>query len=89
MDSPRHGTHRMRGHLNDRATTPTLFVMGSPEHGGADRHHSVEWLYEALEEQSVESRFVLYPDEGHVFEREANQRNVLSRVIPRADAHLQ
>ena len=30
-----------------------------------------------------------YPDKGHVFEREANQRDVLSRAIPGADAHLQ
>ncbi|MEJ1964509.1 MAG: prolyl oligopeptidase family serine peptidase [Gammaproteobacteria bacterium] len=70
------------------ATTPTLFVMGSPEHGGADRRHSVEWLYKALKEQGVETRYVVYPDEGHVFTREANQRDLLSRVIPWVDEHL-
>jgi dipeptidyl aminopeptidase/acylaminoacyl peptidase len=47
------------------------------------------WLYQDLKARGVERRFVLYPDEGHVFEREANQRDVLSRVIPWADAHLQ
>ncbi|MEJ1964646.1 MAG: prolyl oligopeptidase family serine peptidase [Gammaproteobacteria bacterium] len=71
------------------ATTPTLFVMGVAEHGGADRRRSVEWLHNSLKEQGVETRYVVYPDEGHVFTREANQRDMLSRVIPWVEAHLQ
>ncbi|MEJ0037809.1 MAG: prolyl oligopeptidase family serine peptidase [Gammaproteobacteria bacterium] len=71
------------------ATTPTLFIMGVAEHGGADRRRSVEWLYNSFVEQGVETRYVVYPDEGHVFTREANQRDVLSRVIPWVEAHMQ
>jgi Tol biopolymer transport system component/acetyl esterase/lipase len=70
------------------ARTPTLFIMGALERGGVDRRQSVLWLYHALEEQKVETRYVLYPDEGHVFQRVANQRDLLRRVMQWVDAHL-
>jgi dipeptidyl aminopeptidase/acylaminoacyl peptidase len=63
------------------ASTPTLFLMGNPELGGVDSHHTVQWLYNALKEQGVETNYVKYSDEGHTFERYSNRRDVFERTM--------
>ena len=70
------------------ATTPTLFLMGNPEEGGADRLLTVRWLYNALRAQGVEAQYVTYPDEGHGFVRPANRRDMLERVTRWIERHL-
>lgn len=62
------------------ASTPTLFLMGNAELGSADRNGSVKWLYNALKEQGVPTQYVQYPDEGHVFMRDANLRDAFNRA---------
>lgn len=69
------------------ATTPTLFLMGSTEKG-IDNYNIVRWLYHALQAQGVETQYIQYPDEGHVFERPANRKDVLERVIKWLDIHF-
>ncbi len=70
------------------ATTPALFLMGNPELGGVDRYNTVHMLYNALKGQGVETEYVKYPDEGHVFEKPENKRDALERSIKWIDGHL-
>ena len=70
------------------ATTPTLFLMGSFQHGGVDPLQTVHWLYNALRSQGVEAKYVTYPDEGHGFERPANRRDALERAMTWMDDHV-
>ena len=70
------------------ATTPTLFLMGNPELGGADPHNTVHMLYNAIKTQGVETEYVKYPDEGHNFEKTENRRDALERTIKWIDGHL-
>jgi dipeptidyl aminopeptidase/acylaminoacyl peptidase len=62
------------------ATTPTLFLMGNPQHGGVDRYDTVRWLHNALRAQGVQSQYISYPDEGHVLMRRANRLDALERT---------
>jgi dipeptidyl aminopeptidase/acylaminoacyl peptidase len=70
------------------AATPTLFLMGNPELGGADPYNTVPMLYNAIKAQGVETEYVKYPDEGHVFEQQTNQRDALQRSIKWIDDHM-
>lgn len=70
------------------ATTPTLFLMGNPDLGGADRYNTVFMLYNALKGQGVETEYVKYDDEGHNFEKPKNQKDSLARAIKWIDEHL-
>lgn len=70
------------------ATTPTLFLMGNPKIGGADPANTVRMLYNALKGQGVETEYIEYPDEGHVFEKPENRRDVLLRSIKWIDEHI-
>ena len=70
------------------ATTPTLFLMGNPDLGGVDRSKSVFMLHNALKGQGVETEYVQYLDEGHVFEKEKNKRDSLERAIQWIDKHI-
>jgi dipeptidyl aminopeptidase/acylaminoacyl peptidase len=70
------------------ARTPALFLMGDPKNGGVDEYDSVRWLYRALKEQGVETQYIKYPDEGHLFEREANRRDSLDRAVKWIDNYL-
>ncbi len=70
------------------ATTPTLFLMGNPELGGADHYNTFHMLYNALKGQGVETEYVKYSDEGHVFEKPENQRDSLERTIKWIDEHM-
>lgn len=69
------------------ATTPTLFLMGNPELGGADPYKTVHMLYNAIKAQGVETEYVTYPDEGHNFEKPENRRDALERTIKWIDGH--
>lgn len=69
-------------------TTPTLFLMGNAEIGGADPKNTVHMLYNAIKGQGVETEYVKYSDEGHVFEKPANRRDSLMRSIKWLDKHL-
>ena len=70
------------------ATTPTLFLMGNPDLGGADPSKSVSMFYNALKSQGVETEYVQYLDEGHIFEKEKNKRDALKRAIKWIDGHI-
>ncbi len=72
------------------ATTPTLFLMGNPDLGGADPYKTVFMLHNALNGQGVETEYVQYPDEGHmyIFKKEKNKRNCLERAIQWIDKHI-
>jgi dipeptidyl aminopeptidase/acylaminoacyl peptidase len=70
------------------ATTPTLFLMGSPESGGGDPVLSVQFLYTALKRQGVDTRYIRYADEGHGVTRPANRRDVLLRAVEWIDSHM-
>jgi dipeptidyl aminopeptidase/acylaminoacyl peptidase len=70
------------------ATTPTLFLMGNPDLGGADRYNTVYMLYNALKGQGVETEYVQYDDEGHIFEKSENRRDSLERAIKWIDGHV-
>jgi dipeptidyl aminopeptidase/acylaminoacyl peptidase len=70
------------------ATTPTLFLMGNPEKGGLDTSNSVNKFYNALKAQGIETAYVKYNDEGHVFEQPANRRDALERSIRWIDDHM-
>lgn len=70
------------------ATTPTLFFMGNPKLGGADKYGTVNLLYHSLKTQGVETQYIKYLDEGHVFEKPANRRDVLERTVQWIDEHI-
>jgi dipeptidyl aminopeptidase/acylaminoacyl peptidase len=70
------------------ATTPTLFLMGNSELGGADPYNTVPMLYNAIKAQGVETEYVKYSDEGHVFEKPENRRDSLERTIKWIDEHM-
>ncbi|MBX9787035.1 MAG: prolyl oligopeptidase family serine peptidase [Alphaproteobacteria bacterium] len=70
------------------ATTPTLFLMGNPDLGGVDRYKTVHMLYNALKGQGVETEYVKYDDEGHIFEKPKNQKDSLERAIKWIDGHM-
>ena len=70
------------------SSTPTLFLMGNPDLGGADPSKSVSLFYNALKDQGVETEYVQYPNEGHVFEKEKNKRDALKRAIQWIDGHI-
>jgi len=70
------------------ATTPTLFLMGNPEIGGVDPHHTVKMFYNALKAQGVDTKYVKYDDEGHNFKKPENRRDALERSIKWIDDHI-
>jgi dipeptidyl aminopeptidase/acylaminoacyl peptidase len=70
------------------ASTPTLFLMGDPKLGGVDEYDSVRWLYRALKEQGVDTQYIRYPGEGHLFEREANRKDALDRTVNWIEKYL-
>jgi dipeptidyl aminopeptidase/acylaminoacyl peptidase len=72
----------------DKATTPTLFLMGNPELGGADPIDSVLKLYQAIKKKGVETEYIKYSDEGHGLEKDENKKDALSRIIKWLDKYL-
>jgi dipeptidyl aminopeptidase/acylaminoacyl peptidase len=69
-------------------TTPTLFLMGNPELGGADSKDTIHMLYNAIKSQNIETEYLKYSDEGHVFEKHENRRDALARSIQWLDKHM-
>jgi dipeptidyl aminopeptidase/acylaminoacyl peptidase len=63
------------------ATTPTLFLMGNPKLGGADSDGTVSNLFDLLKQQNVETQYIYYPDEGHVFTKLENRKDSFERAI--------
>lgn len=70
------------------ATTPTLFLMGNPKLGGADPDGTVSNLFDLLKQQGVETQYIYYPDEGHVFTKLENRKDSFERAINWIDAIL-
>lgn len=75
-------------YYGEHASTPTLFLMGNPEKGGADPYVTVKSLYNILLNLGIEVEYIDYPDEGHVFEKELNVRDSLNRAIHWINKHL-
>jgi len=66
--------------------TPTLIVGGD-----RDAEVPITQSYEywnALRRLNVKTEFVVYPDEGHVFFKRADQADVMSRLVDWFDTHL-
>jgi dipeptidyl aminopeptidase/acylaminoacyl peptidase len=61
------------------ASTPTLFLMGNPKLGGADISGTVPLLNGLLKAKGIETQYIYYPDEGHVFEKPGNRLDALKR----------
>jgi dipeptidyl aminopeptidase/acylaminoacyl peptidase len=70
------------------ATTPILFMMGNPQHGGADPFQTVLKLFNLIKNKGIETEYVEYPDEGHSFEKKENKRDALNRVTQWMDKYL-
>lgn len=67
---------------------PTLFLMANPELGGVDPEQTTHMLYNAIKAQGVETEYVKYSDEGHVFEKTENRRDALARTIKWIDSYM-
>ena len=66
--------------------TPTLIVVGDRD-GECPAPQSFEFWH-ALKAQGVDTRLVVYPDEGHGFRSEEHRIDVLTRAIDWFDTHL-
>jgi dipeptidyl aminopeptidase/acylaminoacyl peptidase len=69
-----------------RVHTPTLLVGGD-----RDAEVPITQSYEywnALRRLGVTTEFVVYPDEGHLFFKHADQVDVMTRLVDWFDAHL-
>jgi len=70
-----------------QANTPTLLVGGD-----RDAEVPITQSYEywnALRRLGVKTEFVVYPDEGHLFYKHADQVDVMSRLVGWFDTHMQ
>ena len=63
------------------ANTPTLFLMGNPNLGGADPYNTVSDLFNLLKQQGVKTEYLYYSDEGHNFEKFENRKNSFEKAI--------
>ncbi|MBA2711157.1 MAG: S9 family peptidase [Tatlockia sp.] len=70
------------------ATTPTIFFMGNPKLGGADRNNTVSQLFDLLKQQNVDTQYIYYPDEGHGLTTLQNRKNYLEQAIKWIDQHF-
>jgi dipeptidyl aminopeptidase/acylaminoacyl peptidase len=68
------------------AKTPTLILVGDSD-GECPTPQSYEFWH-ALKTLGVETQFVVYPHEGHVFADAAHQRDVVERTLSWFDTHL-
>jgi dipeptidyl aminopeptidase/acylaminoacyl peptidase len=59
--------------------TPTLILVGDRD-GEVPMAQSIEW-YHALQTMKVPAQMVVYPDEGHVFYKPADERNYTLRML--------
>ena len=70
------------------ATIPTLFLMGNTKLGGVDTYDTVSKLFERLKQQGVETQYIYYPEEGHVFTKFENRKDSFERAIRWIDVAL-
>jgi len=68
------------------AKTPTLILVGDSD-GEVPAPQSYEFWH-ALKTLGVETQFVVYEHEGHMFAKPAHQRDVVDRTIAWFNAHL-
>lgn len=68
------------------AKTPTLILVGDSD-GEVPAPQSYEFWH-ALRTLGVETQFVVYEREGHMFARPEHQRDVITRTLAWFDAHL-
>jgi dipeptidyl aminopeptidase/acylaminoacyl peptidase len=62
-----------------RVRTPTLILVGDSD-GEVPMEQSVEW-YHALQTMKVPVQLVVYPGEGHLFNKEADTRDYTLRTL--------
>ena len=66
-------------HFVKQVKTPTLILVGDSD-GEVPMEQSVEW-YHALQTFQVPSQLVVYPGEGHVFQKPADARDYTVRTL--------
>ena len=66
-------------HFVKKVKTPTLILVGDRD-GEVPMEQSVEW-YHALETMKVPVQLVVYPNEGHLFNRPADVRSYTLRTL--------
>ena len=66
-------------HFVKNVNTPTLILVGDRD-GEVPMEQSVEW-YHALETMKVPVQLVVYPNEGHLFNRPADVRDYTLRTL--------
>jgi dipeptidyl aminopeptidase/acylaminoacyl peptidase len=69
-----------------KAKTPTLILVGDSD-GECPTPQSYEFWH-ALRTLGVETQFVVYEHEGHLFANPKHQRDVIARTLAWFDAHL-
>ena len=71
------------------ATIPTLFFKGNPKLGATDDYYeSTSAFNDFLKSQGVETEFIYFSDEGHVFQKPENRKTTLERSIQWIDSHI-
>ena len=66
-------------HFVKRVKTPTLILVGDSD-GEVPMEQSVEW-YHALETMKVPTQLVVYPGEGHLYNKPADARDYTLRTL--------
>jgi len=66
-------------HFVKKVKTPTLILVGDSD-GEVPMEQSVEW-YHALETRKVPAQLVVYPGEGHLFNKPADARDYTLRTL--------
>jgi len=66
-------------HHAAKADTPVLFLMANPAFGGADAYYTVFQLYYHLKNKGIDTQYVYYADEGHVFNKFINRKDALEQ----------
>jgi dipeptidyl aminopeptidase/acylaminoacyl peptidase len=69
-----------------KVKTPTLILVGDSD-GEVPAPQSYEFWH-ALKTLGVETQFVVYEHEGHLFANPKHQRDVIARTLAWFDAHL-
>ncbi len=70
-------------------TTPTLFIAGGEtSYGGAVPQYTTYFMYAALKQQGVGTKFVRYRGEGHIVRRSENRRHVVKLITDWVEEHL-
>lgn len=67
--------------------TPTLLISGTPELGALDRTTN-EYIFTMLRRKGIDTKLILFPDEGHGTTRVANQRYLVDAVLKWVEGHL-